>query len=150
MKENATPSKRQKVSNVSDSILGMLAESDMTAQQMVEKGGFSMAGAFLNIKKLKAAGKIVGNRDGRQINYSLAKKGAAKGSGKAPAVTGRGKSEGVKSLRDAVEMIKNAFKPVEDIKDKVDLLDALAANTPKAASKLLLKIKSDLLSRNPT
>ena len=64
--ENAAP-RRKRQSGVRSRIIDMLSSGPMLAQDILDKGGFSPASLYLNLKALKSEGSVDTTREGRAV-----------------------------------------------------------------------------------
>lgn len=156
-----------RVTGVSAKILNLLKGGTKSTAELIAEGGFSSAGAFLNLKKLKDQGLLITERAGRNVMYRLADAAAALAIEDAPR---RGRKKGSKnkaaarpvkkagkrgskaqapdgdagSLRSELAAIAARFAPIDDLKRKLDVLDQLAQSMPREVASVLKAIKSDL------
>lgn len=156
-----------RVTGVSAKILSLLNGGAKSTAELIAEGGFSSAGAFLNLKKLKDQGLVETERAGRNVMYRLAEAAAAVAIEDAPR---RGRKKGSKnkaaaapakkagkrgpkakapesetgSLRGELAAIAARFAPIDDLKRKLDVLDQLAQSMPREVASVLKAIKGDL------
>lgn len=154
-----------RVSGVSAKILELLAAGSKSTSDLIAEGGFSAAGAFLNLKKLKDAGAIVAERAGRVVNYSL-----AEGASLPEAAPRRGRKKGAKnkvadkpvrkakaskaaapatpkSLAAELAAIADRFRPNADLDRQLDVLDNLVNSMPASVANVLKSIRAELVRR---
>ncbi len=168
MAENdSSESSSTRVTGVSAKILSLLKGGTKSTAELIAEGGFSSAGAFLNLKKLKDQGLVITERAGRNVMYRLADAAAAVAIEEAPR---RGRKKGSKikvaaapvkkagkrgpkaqapntdagSLRGELAAIAARFAPIDDLKRKLDVLDQLAQSMPREVASVLKAIKADL------
>lgn len=147
---------RKRQGNVRSLILEILTSGPMTTSELVTKGKFSSAAAFMHLKALRADGAIVGARNGREVYYSL--------SGSAPVATAAASSEpaakGVRgrkpktakvaagarpaSLESALEGLTRRLAPIDSLDRKVAVLNQLAGSLPASVASVLTAIRDDL------
>jgi len=168
MSENdSAESTGPRVTGVSAKILSLLNSGTKSTAELIAEGGFSSAGAFLNLKKLKDQGLVETERAGRNIMYRLAdaaagvaiedaprrgrKKGSKNKAAAAPAKKAGKRGPKAKapereagSLRGELAAIAVRFAPIEDLKRKLDVLDQLAQSMPLEVASVLKAIKDDL------
>ncbi len=150
----ATPKKRAKSSNVSLKIIELLKEGRKQLADLSASGGFSQSSGFLNMKKLVDSGAVISSRDGRSVYYELSDSPAGnasvalsvapterKAKVRAPAAVGE-------TLRSALDSLSFSLAPIENLKDKVQVLGALATAVPGPIGSLLNAIIVDL-QRSP-
>lgn len=157
-----------RLTGVSARILSLLQGRAKTTAELISEGGFSNAGAFLNLKKLKDQGLVEAERVGRLVIYRLTEATAGVAITPNPAL---GRSKGrkpkaadaisgnkvtrkkrspptrvvVSSLRDELSAIAARFAPVYDLDRKLDVLDKLAKTMPREVASVLNSIKKDLI-----
>ncbi len=167
MSENdSSESDGTRVTGVSAKILRLLDGGPKSTADLIKQGGFSSAGAFLNLKKLKDQGLVETERAGRNVMYRLAaaaaavaiedspRRGRKKGSkNKAAAKTKKNEKRGPKAsssestggnLRDELAQIAARFAPIDDLRHKLDVLNQLAQSMPREVASVLKAIKGDL------
>lgn len=154
-----------RVSGVSAKILELLAIGSKSTSDLIAEGGFSAAGAFLNLKKLKDAGAVVTERVGRSVHYSLSegaslpeatsRRGRKKGSKNKVAVKlgrkARSKTAAPaapKSLAAELAAIADRFRPNADLDQQLDVLDNLVNSMPKSVADVLKSIRAELVRRS--
>lgn len=155
-----------RVSGVSVKILELLAAGSKSTSDLIAEGGFSAAGAFLNLKKLKDAGAVVTERVGRAVHYSLAegasqpeaapRRGRKKGSknkvavkqGRTAKVSKTAAPAAPKSLAAELAAIADRFRPNADLDQQLDVLDNLVNSMPKSVADVLRSIRSELVRRS--
>lgn len=167
MSENdSSESNSTRVTGVSAKILSLLHGGAKSTADLITEGGFSSAGAFLNLKKLKDQGLVETERAGRNVMYRLADAAAAVAIGDAPR---RGRKKGSKNkaaapakkngkrgpkvktsesaggnLRDELAQIAARFSPIENLDGKLEVLDQLMKSLPREVASVLKAIKADL------
>jgi DNA-binding transcriptional ArsR family regulator len=149
---------RKRQGNVRSLILEILASGPMTTSELVAKGKFSSAAAFMHLKALRADGAIEGARQGREVYYSLtgtapvaasaasseaAPKGARRRGRKAKAVKGSTNARPA-SLDSALESLTRRLAPIDSLDRKLSVLDQLAGSLPASVSSVLAAIRDDL------
>lgn len=150
---------RSRQGNVRGLILDLLASAPMTTSELVAKGGFSSAAAFLHLKTLRADGTISSARNGREVVYSL--------SGSAPVVsdatastpaatpgrrgrkpktakTAPAKNTGDLSVDAALQSLARRLAPIDQVERKIALLNQLAGSLPTSVASVLAAIRDDL------
>ncbi|MCX7062674.1 MAG: helix-turn-helix domain-containing protein [Gammaproteobacteria bacterium] len=165
--KDSAESTSTRVTGVSAKILSLLNSGTKSTAELIAEGGFSSAGAFLNLKKLKDQGLVETERAGRNVMYRLAdaaaavaiddaprrgrKKGSKNKAAAAPAKTAgkrgpkaKAPESEVGSLRGELAAIAARFAPVDDLKRKLDVLDQLAQSMPREVASVLKAIKGDL------
>lgn len=150
---------RGRQGNVRGLILDLLAGGPMTTSELVTKGGFSSAAAFMHLKALRADGTIASARNGREVMYSLsgavpvATDSAAATGTAAPAKHGRkpkaAKAAPVKkgantSVDADLERLARRLAPIDQVARKVALLEKLADSVPASVASVLNAIRDDL------
>lgn len=164
-KSAASKAPTGRVSGVSAKILELLAGGSKSTSDLIAEGGFSAAGAFLNLKKLKAAGAVVTERAGRAVHYSLAdgaslqeaapRRGRKKASmNKAADKPGRkakaskaASPSASKSLAAELAAIADRFRPNADLDRQLDVLDNLVSSMPASVARVLGSIRAELVRR---
>lgn len=164
---DSTESTGTRVTGVSAKILSLLSGGTKSTAELISEGGFSSAGAFLNLKKLKDQGLIETERAGRNVLYRLADAAANVATEAAPrrgrkkrsknkAATKQGTKTGkrrskekvpkgdVGNLSSELAAIAARFAPIEDLKRKLDVLDQLMKSMPREVAFVLTAIKGDL------
>ncbi|MDH4459218.1 MAG: helix-turn-helix domain-containing protein [Nevskia sp.] len=163
---DSSESNSTRVTGVSAKILNLLHGGAKSTADLITEGGFSSAGAFLNLKKLKDQGLVETERAGRNVMYRLAEAAAAvaiedaprrgrkKGSkNKAAAPAKKSGKRGPKakplgggasSLRGELAAIAARFVPISDLSRKLEVLDQLAQSMPREVASVLKAIKGDL------
>ncbi len=168
MSENdSAESTSTRVTGVSAKILSLLNGGTKSTAELIAEGGFSSAGAFLNLKKLKDQGLVETERAGRNVMYRLAdaaaavavkdapRRGRKKGSkNKAAAAptkktgkrepTVKAKDSEAGSLRVELAAIAARIAPIDDLSRKLDVLDQLSQSMPREVASVLKAIKADL------
>lgn len=168
MSENdSAESSSPRVTGVSAKILSLLSGGTKSTAELIAEGGFSSAGAFLNLKKLKDQGLVETERAGRNVMYRLAdaaatvaieeapRRGRKKGSTNKvpPSPTKKAGKRGLKakasegnvgSLRGELAAIAARFAPIDDLKRKIEVLDQLTQSMPREVASVLKAIKTDL------
>lgn len=152
--ETSSP-RRKRQSGVRGRIVEMLGTGPMLAQDILERGGFSPASLYLNLKALKAENVVDTTREGRSVRYTLT--GAA-GEG-APAVASEGKSRkkpgrkaGSKKaaapaagdLKGALGVLMARLAPIDKVDEKLMVLNQLAGSLPGPVSGILKSVIDDL------
>ncbi|WP_292999783.1 helix-turn-helix domain-containing protein [Nevskia sp.] len=160
--ESSSP-RRKRQSGVRGRILDMLADGPALAQDILDKGGFSPASLYLNLKALKNEGAVDTQRDGRAVRYFLTGQApaAAEGSDEegaaAPAPKKRGRKPGSgkkgktaaapkapNDLRDALGVLTARLAPIDNVNEKLLVLGQLAGSLPGPVSKVLNSVIDDL------
>ena len=158
--ENAAP-RRKRQSGVRGRIIDMLGAGPMLAQEILDKGGFSPASLYLNLKALKAEGSVDTTREGRAVRYALtgtpgtegeaapaAAKPAKGKRGRKPKGTVKAASSKPASasgdLKDALGVLVARLSPIEDVNEKLLVLSQLAGSLPTPVAKVLNAIVDDL------
>lgn len=152
----AKPAKtRKRQGNVRSLILEILAGGPMTTSELVTKGKFSSAAAFMHLKALRADGVIEGARQGREVYYSL--NGAAPREAAPEAAPKVGRRRGRKpkaakavvsgrpvSLESALDSLTRRLAPIDSLDRKISVLDQLAGSLPASVASVLAAIRDDL------
>jgi len=163
---DSSESNSTRVTGVSAKILNLLHGGAKSTADLITEGGFSSAGAFLNLKKLKDQGLVETERAGRNVMYRLAEAAAAVAIENAPR---RGRKKGSKNkaaaqakksgkrgpkaktsesaggnLRDELAQIAARFSPIENLDGKLEVLDQLMKSLPREVASVLKAIKADL------
>lgn len=160
--ENEAP-RRKRQSGVRGRIVDLLGAGPMLAQELVDRGGFSPASLYLNLKGLKADGIVDAAQEGRLVRYALTGAAPAEGSsapaGKArrgrkpkaeaaakkrgrPAKTVRAAGSG--NLQDALGVLMARLSPIEQVDEKLMVLGQLAGSLPAPVASVLNKVIDDL------
>lgn len=156
--ENAAP-RRKRQSGVRSRIIDMLSSGPMLAQDILDKGGFSPASLYLNLKALKADGSVDTTREGRAVRYALT--GAPVAEGDAPAAKPAKGKRGRKpkgttkaaagrpaktpgDLKDALGVLMARLSPIENANEKMMVLSQLAGSLPAPVAKVLNSVIDDL------
>lgn len=161
--ESSSP-RRKRQSGVRGRILDMLADGPALAQDILDKGGFSPASLYLNLKALKNEGAVDTQRDGRSVRYFLTGQAPAASEGSdeagtavaAPKKRGRKPGSGKKGkaaaatpkapndLRDALGVLTARLAPIDNVNEKLLVLGQLAGSLPGPVSKVLNAVIDDL------
>ena len=158
--ETAAP-RRKRQSGVRGRILDMLASGPMLAQDILDKGGFSPASLYLNLKALKSEGSVDTTREGRNVRYALTGTPGTDGEtavasakpikgkrGRKPKVSSGaavGKPVSASSeLKDALGVLVARLSPIENVGEKRMVLSQLAGSLPAPVAKVLNAIVDDL------
>lgn len=140
-------------------ILAALSDGEFTVDQLAAKLGLEQKAIKPNLKRLRADQKIILRRNGPVISYV-----AAEGHGQAPirrkprpapvvsipvdevAVPPRRRARAPVALGLLAELalIKRRLTPIQDLRNKLQMLQTLATSTPKPVSQVLLAIMNDL------
>ncbi len=134
----------------------MLGTSPMLAQDILERGGFSPASLYLNLKALKSEGVVDTTREGRSVRYTLTGAAASEGSvavaseGKIRKKPGR-KPGGKKvaapaagDLKGALGVLMARLAPIDKVDEKLMVLNQLAGSLPGPVSSILKSVIDDL------
>lgn len=158
--ENEAP-RRKRQSGVRGRIVDLLNAGPMLAQELVDKGGFSPASLYLNLKSLKADGIVDAAQEGRLVRYTLTGVAPAE-AGSAPSAKGRrgrkSKAEaapkkrgrpakagaGTTNLQDALGVLMARLSPIEQVDEKLMVLGQLAGSLPAPVAGVLNKVIDDL------
>lgn len=149
---------RKRQGNVRSLILELLTSGPMTTSELVTKGKFSSAAAFMHLKALRADGAIEGARQGREVYYSLTGSApvAAAAASAEPAPKGKrgrkpkaakGVSTGARpaaSLDSVLESLRHRLAPIDSLDRKISVLDQLAGSLPSSVGSVLSAIRDDL------
>lgn len=153
--ETSSP-RRKRQSGVRGRIVEMLGTGPMLAQDILERGGFSPASLYLNLKALKSEGVVDTTREGRSVRYTLTGVAASEGSvavapeGKIRKKPGR-KPGGKKAAAPAAGDLKGALgvlmarlAPIDKVDEKLMVLNQLAGSLPGPVSSILKSVIDDL------
>lgn len=153
--------RRKRQSGVRGRIVDLLNAGPMLAQELVDRGGFSPASLYLNLKSLKADGIVDAAQEGRLVRYTLTGVAPAEGAS-APAAKGRrgrkpkaeaapkkrgrpGKAAGgTSNLQDALGVLMARLSPIEQVDEKLMVLSQLAGSLPSPVASVLNKVIDDL------
>ncbi|MBA4284200.1 MAG: hypothetical protein C0434_01550 [Xanthomonadaceae bacterium] len=133
----------------------MLTAGPLLAQDLVDRGGFSPASLYLNLKALKAEGAVDTRRDGRAVRYlfvgplggSAGRSRATKStrgrrsqamSGVGPALTAEAE------LKAALGVLLTRLSPIENASEKIMVLSELAGSLPAPVATVLKAVADDL------
>jgi len=147
--ENIAP-KRVRQRGVRGRILELLAAGPLLAQELVDRGGFSTASLYLNLKALKVDGAIDTHREGRVVRYLLSgaapdKGGLAKRGRAAITAAGSGVLDGASGeLKAALNVLLARLSPIDSVDEKIMVLSQLAGSLPPPVSRVLLAVVDDL------
>ncbi len=158
--ENAAP-RRKRQSGVRGRIIDMLSSGPMLAQDILDKGGFSPASLYLNLKALKSDGSVDTTREGRAVRYALTGTPGTEGETAAvaakPAKGKRGRkpkgtvkvaaskpSSASGDLKDALGVLMARLSPIENASEKMMVLSQLAGSLPSPVAKILNSVIDDL------
>lgn len=153
--ETSSP-RRKRQSGVRGRIVEMLSTGPMLAQDILERGGFSPASLYLNLKALKSEGVVDTAREGRSVRYTLTGAVASEGSVVvAPEVKIRkkpGRKAGSKNvaapaagdLKGALGVLMARLAPIDKVDEKLMVLNQLAGSLPGPVSSILKSVIDDL------
>lgn len=134
----------------------MLGTGPLLAQDILDRGGFSPASLYLNLKALKAEGVVDTSREGRSVRYTLTGTAASEAS---PAVASEPKSRkkagrkaGSKNvakpaegdLKGALGVLMARLAPIDKVDEKLMVLEQLAGSLPGPVSGILKSVIDDL------
>lgn len=153
--ETASP-RRKRQSGVRGRIVEMLGTGPMLAQDILERGGFSPASLYLNLKALKSEGVVDTTREGRSVRYTLNGAAASEAS---VVVAPEGKirkkpsrKPGSKKvvapvagdLKGALGVLMARLAPIDKVDEKLMVLNQLAGSLPGPVSSILKSVIDDL------
>ncbi|WP_293373057.1 helix-turn-helix domain-containing protein [Nevskia sp.] len=157
--ENAAP-RRKRQSGVRGRILDLLSSGPMLAQDILDKGGFSPASLYLNLKALKSDGSVDTTREGRAVRYALTGTPGTEGEPVAAAKPAKGKrgrkpkgtvkavggkiASASGDLKDALGVLMARLSPIENASEKMMVLSQLAGSLPAPVAKILNSVIDDL------
>ncbi|WP_273454663.1 ArsR/SmtB family transcription factor [Nevskia ramosa] len=138
----------------------MLGTGPMLAQDILERGGFSPASLYLNLKALKSEGVVDTTREGRSVRYTLTGAAAAASEGSVVVASeGKirkkpGRKAGSKNknaaapaagdLKGALGVLMARLAPIDKVDEKLMVLNQLAGSLPGPVSSILKSVIDDL------
>ncbi len=154
--ETSAP-RRKRQSGVRGRIVEMLGTGPLLAQDILERGGFSPASLYLNLKALKAEGVVDTTREGRSVRYTLTGDSASEASPAAVASEPKtrkkaGRKAGSKNvakpavgdLKGALGVLMARLAPIDKVDEKLMVLEQLAGSLPGPVSGILKSVIDDL------
>lgn len=155
--ETSSP-RRKRQSGVRGRIVEMLGTGPMLAQDILERGGFSPASLYLNLKALKSEGVVDTTREGRSVRYTLTGAAASEDSvvvasevkiRKKPGRKAGSKNKNIAApaagdLKGALGVLMARLAPIDKVDEKLMVLNQLAGSLPGPVSSILKSVIDDL------